>query len=94
MSYGLQLHNDWDNIAREVDDEVTRARKKFPSSKHVVLAMAEESGELVRAALGHMYKPGAANVANVRKEAIQTIAMCVRILQEGDATIGLPGERR
>lgn len=91
MSYGLK--HDWDDIARDVDSELTRARSKFPKPDHVTLAMAEEAGETVKAALNHMYKPGAARAAVTYQEAIQTIAMCVRLIQEGDPSIGLPSQR-
>lgn len=48
---------------------------------HAAAIVAEESGELVRAALQHKYEDGM-RVA-MRTEAIQTAAMALRFLLEG-----------
>lgn len=70
-----------------VDDEVTSARKKFPHNKHLAMALAEESGEAIKAIAE--YREGKGSLKAVKKELIQTIAMCVRLLHEGDSVEGL-----
>jgi NTP pyrophosphatase (non-canonical NTP hydrolase) len=68
-------------------EELGRARAKFPTSAHRTLALMEEAGEVVKAALDlHNRKPGATLEA-LHTEIIQTMAMCVRLLEEGDPTV-------
>lgn len=72
---------------RQVQDELARARAKFPTAEHRTLALMEEAGEVVKAALDlHNRKPGA-TLAAVHAEIIQTMAMCVRLLEEGDPAV-------
>lgn len=73
-------------ILQEIDGEVESARKQHPTWPvdwvHQAAIVAEEAGELVRAALQTSYeplKPGA-GVEAIRQEAIQCAAMCVRLL--------------
>jgi hypothetical protein len=73
-----------------VQAELLRARAKFPGSEHRTLALMEEAGEVVKAALDlHNRKPGATREA-LHAEIIQTMAMCVRLYEEGDP--GVLGE--
>src|SRR5512147_303719 len=67
--------------------ESERARKLFPQPNHVTLALAEEAGEVVKAALD--VRQGKATLHDLRKELTQTIAMCLRLAEEGDPTIGV-----
>lgn len=61
-------------------NEVARARNKFPNPDLLTTAFAEEAGELVKAILDNYHgKP-----SNVYEEAIQVIAMVVRLIEEGD----------
>jgi len=46
---------------------------------HQIAIVNEESGEATRAALQHVYEKG--SYSSVRKELIQTAAMCIRMLQ-------------
>ena len=72
---------------RPVVEELARARAKFPTAEHRTLALMEEAGEVVKAALDlHNRKPGATRAA-LNKEIIQTMAMCVRLLEEGDPAV-------
>ena len=72
---------------RQVQAELLRARAKFPTAEHRTLALMEEAGEVVKAALDlHNRKPGA-TLAAVHAEIIQTMAMCVRLLEEGDPAV-------
>lgn len=72
----------------DATQELARARTLFPSNEHIVLAFAEEAGEVVKAVLDH--KQGKASIADVRKEIVQTMSMLLRIAEEGDPTVGLP----
>lgn len=66
----------------EVEKEFCRAVSKFPGwhDDPVVAAavVAEESGELIRAALQYRNEDG--KIAAMKKEAIQTAAMAIRFL--------------
>ena len=68
-----------------IDEEVCRARKKYNwwAVNPVIQAaiVADEAGELLRASLKLIYKNG--NYDDFRKEAIQTAAMCIRLLEGG-----------
>lgn len=69
-----------DKTVGDVDEEVQRARTKFPGNRLLLAALMEEVGELARAYLqreGH---------ERVRKEAIQVACVALRIAEEGDAT--------
>ena len=75
-----------------VADEVAKAREKFPSSAHNLAALIEEKGELVEALMANG-NTGDGH-ADVLKEATQTAAMAVRIVEEGDADYGFAPEPR
>ena len=64
----------------DVKAEIISAKKKFPETYCVTLAMAEEAGELVRAVMGQSDE-------DIYKEAIQTCAMVFRIIMEGDPSV-------
>lgn len=68
---------DW---IRDVADELARARKKFPGTDLLTTAFAEEAGERVKAILDNYN----GKASDIYTEAIQTIAMVVRLLEEGD----------
>ena len=72
----------------EVEKEVRDARKAFPSTKLLGYAFVEESGEFVRAMLD--YKQGKCGELVVYQEAVQCIAMAVRLLEEGCEELNLP----
>ncbi len=72
----------------EVLAEVERARAKRPNPDHLVTAFGEEVGEVQRAALHQIYEAGTPEA--VRLELIQTIAVAVRLLEEGDPAHQLP----
>lgn len=65
-----------------VADEIYRARKKYPTNKHTLHALSEESGKVAQAALDHF--SGKASEHQVRKECVQTAAMAARFYLEGD----------
>lgn len=75
------FENHIDALFRKVKREVFQAMDKHPAETNVTLiALGEEYGELVKAALDEPKN-------NVHEEAIQTIAMVLRLVLEGDRTI-------
>lgn len=77
----ISFNEEINTFFEEVKKEVIRARKKFPSKDNLSLAaLSEEYGELVKASLDEPF-------VNVKKEAIQTVAMVVRLLFDGDYSI-------
>lgn len=65
---------------REVEEEVARARAKFPGNAHQYAALAEEVGEVARALLE--------GSDNLREECVQVAAMAMRLAEEGDGDFG------
>lgn len=78
----ISIHVDMINaqFLSDVNDELLKARKKFPDSQASVVALMEEVGELAKATL---CEPD----DNIRKEAVQVAAMACRISDEGDSTL-------
>jgi len=71
--------------------EAARARTLFPGSRHLALALAEESGEVTKAVLDHW--EGKGNIRQVDKELVHCVATCLRLWEEGDCTVNLPSVR-
>lgn len=71
------------NILEEICEELFRAEIKFPywpdDIIHAAAIVNEESGELIRAAIQFTYEDG--EIEEVKTEAIQTAAMCIRFLK-------------
>lgn len=68
--------------------EADRARKKFPQPNYVISKVAEEAGEVVKAAI-HCAE-GRESMQALRGEMRQLIAMLYRLWLEGDGVHGLP----
>jgi hypothetical protein len=68
--------------------EAARARGLWPKTDHMTLALAEEAGEVVKAALD--LRHGKGTQEDLRKEIVQCMAMCIRLAEEGDAALGIP----
>ena len=68
----------------DVLQEVARARVKFPTNEHKLVAFCEEAGEVANAFLEHKY--GKTSVEDVWKECVQAAAMAMRCAVEGDHT--------
>lgn len=64
-----------------------KAQTKFPQPNYVALKVAEEAGEVVRAAVH--YAEGRLSWDELEGEVVQTIAMCLRLLIEGDQVNGV-----
>lgn len=60
--------------------EIERARRKFPDSAHMMVALSEEHGELARALLDESWD-------RVRAEAIQVACCAIRIATESDESL-------
>lgn len=81
-----------DNAAMElfVDAmaEADKAMRKFPQPNYVISKVAEEAGEVVKAAI-HCAE-GRDTPEHVAEEIRQTMAMLIRLYLEGDQVHGLP----
>lgn len=81
----MELNSELDRLRKyaEIESELQRAEKKhpiFPQDMFKQLAiMQEEAGEVTKAVLHYHYENG--TMEHVRKELIQTAAMCMRMLQ-------------
>ena len=63
-----------------------KAMRKFPQPNYVLNKVAEESGEVIKAAIH--YTEGREEWRNVEGEIIDNLAMLIRLVQEGDQVIG------
>jgi NTP pyrophosphatase (non-canonical NTP hydrolase) len=76
-------------ILDDILKELKRAKKKHPNwPDHIVARAAivgEEAGELIRAALNYKYDhigcSSDESMDQMKKEAVQTAAMCIRFLE-------------
>lgn len=75
------------SVFQDIEQELTRAREKFPGTEHIMNAATEELGELAQALLQINYEPGKKTHEDVYKEAIQLAAMAIRVATEGDYTL-------
>jgi len=82
VSYPIYLPAIGNRLGEEIDAEVARARAKFPQPNPTYIALCEEVGEVAKALLEKR------SYAEIRAEAIQVAAMAVRLIQEGDPTMG------
>lgn len=78
------MANPINEILDEVTEEMFRATYKFPTwpsdPLHAVAVVGEEFGELTQAALQWVYEPHKSDIEDIRKEAIQSMAMHLRFL--------------
>lgn len=75
------------NIAVDAMDAADKAKRKFPQPNYTALKVAEEAGEVIKAAVH--YAEGRDTWEHVEAEAIQAIAMIFRLLTEGDQRNGI-----
>jgi len=65
-----------------------RAMTKFPQPNYCLLKVAEEAGEVVKAGV-HLAEGRDFTHADLEAEVVDTMAMLIRVLVEGDEVIGL-----
>lgn len=78
----------WGDFIKSAGPEADKAMRKFPQPNYVISKVAEEAGEVVKAAI-HCAE-GRETAENVRAEMRQLIAMLYRLWIEGDQVHGLP----
>ena len=85
----------WSALLGEIAAEVTRACAKFPTwptdPLHALAVLGEEYGELTKDMLQLCYEPHKTSRENVRKEAMQTAAMALRLAMSLDRYDYQPG---
>lgn len=64
-----------------------KAMYKFPQPNYVLLKVAEEAGEVVQA--GVHYAEGRMTWDELEGELVQLLAMCIRLVKEGDHVNGV-----
>ena len=77
----------WDDLVADAVFEAQRAMRKFPQPNYVITKFAEQSGEVVKAAV-HAAE-GRETATHLRDEMRQAIAMLYRLWVEGDQVHGL-----
>lgn len=78
----------WEDFLKSAVAEAEKAMRKFPQPNYVISKVAEEAGEVVKAAI-HCAE-ARETAENVRDEMRQLIAMLYRLWVEGDQVHGLP----
>ncbi len=79
--------SDFDCLILDAISEAMKAMRKFPQPNYVISKIAEEAGEVVKAAI-HCAE-GRETAENLRGEMKQLIAMLYRLWTEGDQVHGL-----
>jgi NTP pyrophosphatase (non-canonical NTP hydrolase) len=74
-------------LLKRANAEAERARKIFPEPHNLLLALVEEHGEVVKAALDIRQKAG--SYVDLDKEIVQCMAMCIRLHEDGDPAVGV-----
>ena len=82
-----EIRDEFFELVADATIEAERAMRKFPQPNYVISKFAEESGEVVKAAI-HCAE-GRETAENVRGEMKQAIAMLYRLWVEGDQVHGL-----
>ena len=82
------IPTDFQALVADAMAEASRAMAKFPQPNYVISKFAEESGEVVKAAIHHA--EGRETRDAVVGEMRQAIAMMLRLWVEGDQVHGLP----
>ena len=79
----------------DINKEINKARKKFPSSNHLGLAYIEESGEFIKEILDFHNRKNdltkGLRKEKIYREAVQTVAMIFRLLEEGSGELNFDG---
>jgi len=83
-----ETNDTWGDLLTEAKAEAENAMRKFPQPNYVISKIAEEAGEVVKAAIHNA--EGRETAENLRNEMKQLIAMLYRLWIEGDGVHGLP----
>lgn len=78
----------FDKMIANAKEKAKKAMVKFPQPNYVITKFAEESGEVIQAAVHCAEKRE--TVENLVKEITQAVAMLYRLYAEGDQVHGLP----
>ncbi|MFQ5742003.1 MAG: hypothetical protein ACE5HV_00260 [Acidobacteriota bacterium] len=97
MSYPIILSQGWSHVAEKIDDEIARARRRFPEGDMLFAALVEEVGETAEALIefsrrGTPSQKRAVSLDDVRKELVQVAAMAIRLRVEGDRYYDFEGD--
>ena len=76
-------------IFSDVNKEIERARSLYPSNELLSLAVTEEVGETIQAAIDHHF--GKDTVNHIYEEAVQAITVLVRFIEEGSKDLKFQG---
>lgn len=80
------------NLFHRAYAEARKAMRKYPQPNYVITKVAEEAGEVVKAAV-HCAE-GRETPENVTSEIVQAMAMLIRLYVEGDQVHGMPPLRK
>jgi len=83
----VRYESDFHDLVTKAWQQSLRASAKFPQPNYVLLKVAEEAGEVVRA--GVHYAEGRMPWSEVEAEAVQLLAVLIRLLAEGDEVNGI-----
>jgi hypothetical protein len=81
------------HVWAEVLAELDKARTLHPRSRYNALALQKQAGDVAKALLHNLdgEAPPPPKVYDVREQLIQVMAIALRMLIEGDASLGLEG---
>lgn len=88
MADQIEHHDKLYELFDDAFDEARKAMRKYPQPTYVISKVAEEAGEVVKAAI-HCAEGRESPIA-VREEMVQAMAMIIRLYIEGDQVHGLP----
>lgn len=77
-----------EQLLKDAHKQANLAAVKFPQPNYVLLKVAEEAGEVVKAGV-HLAE-GRDTPYHVKQEILQAIAMLIRLYAEGDQVNGVP----
>jgi len=77
-----------EGLLNEAIEEACNAAQAYPQPNYLISKVAEEAGEVVKAAI-HCAE-GRGTPENVRGEIVQAMAVLIRLYIEGDEVHGLP----
>ena len=84
----MTIDEAFDKMIANAKEKAKEAMVKFPQPNYVITKFAEESGEVIKAAVHCAEKRE--TVGNLVKEITQAVAMLYRLYAEGDQVHGLP----